>query len=168
MEKTCKNCRYSDYEDDRIVFDCKIPGFKDRVFAYYDNSPCIYWQPKEAPMKIEILKPVTVKSVSEVCEEAGGKLAFWILRTYPSAKTSYIEDLDVSILFQMPDRYLAWLETHGFICREVEFEPFEVPCKVNSVDALECLYDVKDSLNANLYNKLIPYFGKYKSLLEGK
>ena len=154
MKKTCKNCKYSDYGENKSVFNCKVPCLRNRVFTYNDTKPCIHWEPKEASMNIKILKPISVKSVSEVCQEAGGKLTMWWF-TNRSKCIVFDNEIGLPTIKLMPESYLDWLENKGFVEREVEFEPFQVPCKVNSVDALECLYDVKDSLMPIYIIKLI-------------
>jgi len=64
-------------------------------------------------MKIEILKEVSIKSVREVCEQAGKELAYWGIKNgYP---WSYHNALRIETIQDMPPYFHAWLEKHGFI-----------------------------------------------------
>lgn len=83
-------------------------------------------------MKIEILKPVTFASVSEVCRDAGDKMAGWALRSgiEPTLHYAYA----IFTINQMPPNFRAWLEKNGFIREVEEFLPFTI--RINTLE--EC------------------------------
>ena len=77
-------------------------------------------------MKYEILKPVSVESVGAVCQQAGEKLAFWILGNGYSTCVHFDTILVETTIKAMPDNFRKWLVEHGFIRLVKEFEPFDI------------------------------------------
>ena len=85
------------------------------------------WFPKyrrAITMKYDILKPVSVESVTDVYQRAGEKLALWILGNGYSVGFGTI--LVETTIKAMPDNFRAWLVEHGFIRIVKEFEPFDI------------------------------------------
>ena len=80
---------------------------------------------EEKQKKIEILKPVSVESAGRVCGEAAEKLAFWLMKRYPSG-VGYFGNRDVVEIAAMPDHFRKWLVEHGFIRPVKKFEPFTI------------------------------------------
>ena len=76
-------------------------------------------------MKIEILKPVSVDTVGRVCGDAAEKLAFWLMKRYPSG-VGYFGNRDVAEIAAMPDHFKSWLAKNGFIREVPKFEPFDI------------------------------------------
>ena len=87
-------------------------------------------------MKYEILKPVSVESVGAICQQAGEKLAFWILGNGYSVGFGTI--LVEATIKAMPDHFRAWLVDHGFIRLVKEFEPFDI--RVETAEELDALF----------------------------
>ena len=81
---------------------------------------------KEKQMKYETLKPVSVQSVTVVCQTAAEKLAFWILGNGYSTCVRFDTILVETTIKAMPDNFRKWLVEHGFIRLVKEFEPFDI------------------------------------------
>jgi len=114
---------------------------------------------REITMKIEILKPVSVESVTAVSLEAGEKLAHWLM--LKRCPYSYDQSIRSAAIIKMPKQYQDRLVQLGFIRVIDEFTPFDI--HVQTLDECEwlTLYSHQNDSLQDVWKQLEPHFNKY-------
>jgi len=115
-------------------------------------------------MKYDILKPVSVESVGAVCQQAGEKLAFWILGNGYSTCVHFDTILVETTIAAMPDNFRKWLVEHGFIRMVKKFEPFDI--RVETAVELVTLFMHMPPAGSKLWDQIKSHYRAYHEKLE--